>query len=59
MYTLKLLVPFIALSCAEGLTTGQGDMCVLSEPTPVVKYYEPGKSCYVNGIFYHNCDDRP
>jgi hypothetical protein len=25
---------------------------------PVVKYYEPGKSCYVNGTFYSKCEDR-
>ena len=48
----------IAASCFEGVTTGQGDVCVLREPTPVVKFYEPGKSCYVNGIFYKNCDER-
>jgi hypothetical protein len=58
MYTLKLLAPLIAASCFEGVTTGQGDVCVLREPTPVVKFYEPGKSCYVNGIFYKNCDER-
>ena len=58
MYTLKLLTPLIVASCLEGVTTGQGDVCVLREPTPVVKFYEPGKSCYVNGIFYKNCDER-
>lgn len=58
MYTLKLLAPLIAASCLEGVTTGQGDVCVLREPTPVVKFYEPGKSCYVDGIFYKNCDER-
>jgi len=58
MYTLKLLAPLIVASCLEGVTTGQGDVCVLREPTPVVKFYEPGKSCYVNGVFYKNCDER-
>jgi len=58
MYTLKLLAPLIAASYLEGVTTGQGDVCVLREPTPVVKFYEPGKSCYVNGVFYKNCDER-
>lgn len=23
----------------------------------IVKYYEPGKSCYVNGIFYTKCEE--
>jgi hypothetical protein len=58
MYTLKLLAPLIVASCLEGVTTGQGDVCVLREPTPVVKYYEPGKSCYVNGTFYSQCEQR-
>ena len=58
MYTLKLLAPLIVASCLEGVATGQGDVCVLREPTPAVKFYEPGKSCYVNGIFYKNCDER-
>lgn len=22
---------------------------------PVVRYYEPGKSCYVDGTFYRDC----
>jgi len=43
----------------EGLTTGQGDYCVVDNSKPnVVKYYEPGKSCYVNGTFYSKCEDR-
>jgi hypothetical protein len=25
---------------------------------PVIRYYEPGKSCYVNGTFYTKCEDR-
>ena len=25
---------------------------------PIVRYYEPGKSCYVNGIFYTKCEER-
>jgi hypothetical protein len=58
MYTLKLLAPLIVASCLEGVTTGQGDACVFREPTPVVKYYEPGKSCYVNGTFYSQCEQR-
>ena len=59
MYTIKLLAPLIVAACAEGLSTGQGDTCVLDNPRAnVVKFYEPGKSCYVNGIFYKNCDER-
>ena len=59
MYTLKLLAPLIVASCLEGVTTGQGDYCVIDNNRPsVVKYYEPGKSCYVNGTFYSKCEDR-
>ena len=57
MYTLKLLAPLIVAACAEGLTTGQGDTCVPDSPKSSVVYYEPGKSCYVNGTFYKNCDE--
>jgi len=59
MYTLKLLAPLVLTMCAEGLTTGQGDYCVLDKSSSnVVKYYEPGTSCYVNGIFYRKCEER-
>ena len=59
MYTLKLLAPLIVASCLEGVTTGQGDSTVLDNNRPsVVKYYEPGKSCYVNGTFYPKCEER-
>lgn len=58
MYTLKLLAPLIVSMCTEGLTTGQGDHCVLDRPrSNVVKFYEPGKSCYVNGTFYRKCEE--
>lgn len=60
MYTLKLLAPFVAAMCMEGLTTGQGDICILDSNKPnIVKYYEPGKSCYKNGTFYKRCEDSP
>jgi len=59
MYTLKLLAPLVLTMCAEGLTTGQGDYCVVYNNKPnVVKYYESGKSCYVNGTFYRKCEER-
>lgn len=34
------------------------DYCPLPKPQQsVVKYYEPGKSCYVNGTFYIKCEE--
>jgi hypothetical protein len=60
MYTLKLLAPVLIGLCTEGLTTGQGDHCVIdNKPANVVKYYEPGKSCYKNGTFYQKCENSP
>ena len=58
MYTLRLLAPILVSMCTEGVTTGQGDYCVVHEPAPVIKFYEPGKSCYVDGIFYRDCADK-
>ena len=58
MYTLQLLAPFVVAMCAEGLTTGQGDVCVLDNNKPSMVYYESGKSCYVNGTFYPRCEER-
>ena len=59
MYTLKLLAPFLLQVCANEFVSGQGDYCVVDNSNPqVVKYYEPGKSCYANGIFYPKCEDR-
>ena len=46
-------------ACLNGLIYSTGVVCVVDHPNPpVVKYYEPGKSCYVNGTFYTNCEDR-
>ena len=60
MYSLKLLAPFVVAMCMEGLTTGQGDHCVIDNTPPnVVKYYQPGKSCYKNGTFYQKCENSP
>ena len=59
MYTLKLLAPILFTMCAEEFLSGQGDYCVVDNSNPqVIKYYEPGKACYVNGIFYSKCEDR-
>ena len=60
MYTLKLLAPFIGGLCFDNFVTQQGTLCnVRQEPSSVVKYYEPGKSCYKNGIFYEKCENSP
>ena len=57
MYTLKLLAPILVMGCVNNLLEGQGEYCNLDQPQPnMVKYYQPGKSCYVNGTFYRNCE---
>ena len=59
MYTLKLLAPFVASLCMGNFVEKQGELCnVRQEPPSVLQYYEPGKSCYVNGTFYKKCEDR-
>jgi len=59
MYTIQFLAPFIAGLCFDNFMTKQGELCnIRQEPPSVVKYYEPGKSCYVNGIFYSKCEDN-
>ena len=59
MYTIKLLGPLLLGVCAGDLANGGGHLCNIDQQKPpVVKYYEPGKSCYVNGTFYSKCEDR-
>ena len=58
MYTIKLLAPAALMLCAESALSNHG-YCALDQPKPsVVRYYEPGKSCYVEGTFYSKCEDR-
>lgn len=55
MYTIKLLAPIALMMCAESALSNRG-YCSLDAPKhSVVKYYESGKSCYVNGTFYVDC----
>lgn len=60
MYTIQFLAPLLGGLCFSNFMEKQGELCnVRQEPTPVVKYYEPGKSCYKNGIFYEKCENSP
>ena len=46
------LIPVIIYSCDFT------DFCLVPKPQQnMVKYYEPNKSCYVNGTFYTKCED--
>ena len=56
MYTIKLLAPFLMGVCANNFLEGQGEYCNPRQTNPsVVKYYEPGKACYIEGVFYKSC----
>jgi len=56
MYTIKLLSPVMFSLCAEQFLSGNGDYCVVNRPqTQAIKYYEQGKACYVEGVFYESC----
>jgi hypothetical protein len=56
---LDILAPVLVMYCINGIVERTGNICTLDPPNPsVIKYYEPGKSCYVDGIFYTKCEDR-
>jgi len=58
MYTIKFLAPFFLATCANDLLSDNPNFCEINPPkASVVKYYEPEKSCYVNGAFYSRCGD--
>jgi hypothetical protein len=58
MYTLEFLIPTALAVCLGGAANNLGP-CAIDQPKPnVIRYYEPGKSCYVNGVFYTKCEDR-
>jgi len=42
----------ILVMCLEGWY-----ICERSYEPPKVKYYESGKSCYRDGVFYPRCED--
>jgi len=48
----EILAPILSL-CIEGNT-----LCFRST-APVVKHYQPGKACYIEGVFYPSCPAMP
>jgi len=44
------IASWILVSCLEG-----NIICQRNLQVPPVKYYEPGKSCYIEGVFYTSC----
>jgi len=60
METLQFLAPILGGLCINNFMQKQGDLCNFrQDPPSVVKYYEPGMSCYKNGIFYEKCENSP
>ena len=56
---LDFISPVLVMYCINGIVERTGNICVLDPPNPpAIKYYESGKSCYVDGIFYTKCEDR-
>jgi hypothetical protein len=44
--------------CLNGAIKSKNICALDSKNPPMVRYYEAGKSCYVNGTFYSKCEDR-
>lgn len=58
MNTLQFLAPLFVGMCVNNFMEKQGDLCNVRQSNPnVVKYYQPGKSCYRDGVFYPRCED--
>lgn len=58
LYSLSIFTSIVVGTCVNNFLENQGDFCVINSPNlNVVKYYETGKSCYVNGIFYSKCEE--
>ncbi|AFK66355.1 hypothetical protein SWPG_00106 [Synechococcus phage S-CBM2] len=36
----------------------EGNIVCVRDQVPKMKYYEPGKACYIEGIFYESCPKR-
>ena len=59
MYALDFLIPTALTVCLGGAINHVGP-CAIDKPSvPGIRYYEPGKSCYVNGTFYEKCENSP
>ena len=43
----------LLMMCLEGNV-----VCERNTPQPTLKFYEPGKSCYIEGVFYESCPPR-
>lgn len=58
MFTINFLSPFIVNHCISNLVNNRGNLCNTGQTQLTkIKYYEPEKSCYVNGVFYSRCGD--
>jgi hypothetical protein len=59
MQTIEFLAPLIIGTCVNNFLGNTGDYCNTRQSNhSTIKYYQSGKSCYVNGTFYTKCEDR-
>lgn len=54
MYTGPVILQGLLVLCSE-----QMFICEPSAPPPAVRYYEPGKACYIEGVFHKSCPKMP
>jgi len=47
------IATWVLTACLEGIMICERDQ------VPTLKYYEPGKSCYIEGVFYQSCPKQP
>jgi hypothetical protein len=56
MNTIEILAPFVVGICLNNFVSVKGDICNFRQsPPPVIKYYEQGKACYIEGVFHQSC----
>ena len=48
-----ILLNSILMLCLEGQY-----ICERNSYKPTLKFYESGKSCYIEGVFYESCPQR-
>jgi len=50
MHSGPIILQGILALCLE-----QTILCEPSPPPAAIRYYEPGKACYIEGVFYQSC----
>jgi hypothetical protein len=45
-----IISSWILATCLDG-----NIICERNMKVPAIKHYEPGKACYIEGVFYQSC----